>query len=346
MHNFRKWQSPAHDRGSLVDTSAPGRSSLAHTMSCRYMYCAVSPSHVPSLALFIVLRSFEVHTSSNMPCNIPAAKLLGTTVDDGRYKLLDTLGRGSGGVVFRALDTATQEHYAVKVVRRAQKGTRAYTFQQRELHFHRTVSGHRNIITLHRIIEQEPYIYLVMDLCAGGDLFKFLTEKGIFKRNDQLVKSVFVQLIDAVDACHRNGIYHRDIKPENIMCNEDGTEVRLGDFGLSTDSKCSRNFGAGTSAYMSPGTLATDSSLLWLLICSSFLRMYRRSWGHGLLLVPQQRYMVAWRHPHQHDLRPQPLATGSHDGRLFQNIRQQPRFLPIYATHLSFRRLYSSPDIH
>ncbi|KAI0088817.1 kinase-like domain-containing protein [Irpex rosettiformis] len=187
-----------------------------------------------------------------MPCNIPAAKLTGTTIDGGRFKLLEPLGRGSGGVVFRTLNTVTQAYYAVKCVHKAQKGTRQYTFQQRELRFHRTVSHHNNVITLHRIIEEEPYIFLVMDLCSGGDLFKFLTEKGIFRRNTQMVKSVFVQLIDAVDACHRSGIYHRDIKPENIMCNEDGTQVMLGDFGLSTDTKWSKNFGAGTSAYMSP----------------------------------------------------------------------------------------------
>ena len=188
-----------------------------------------------------------------MPCNIPAAKLTGTTIDNGRFKLLEPLGRGSGGVVFRSLNTVTQEYYAVKCVRKAQKGSRQYTFQQRELRFHRTVSNHRNVITLHRIVDEEPYMFLVMDLCEGGDLFKFLTEKGTFRRNNQMVKNVFVQLIDAVDACHRNGIYHRDIKPENIMCNEDGSKIRLGDFGLSTDTKWSKNFGAGTSAYMSPG---------------------------------------------------------------------------------------------
>lgn len=189
-----------------------------------------------------------------MPNVVPnPQRLVDAVIDDGKLRLLQPLGRGSGGVVFRAIDTVTSREYAVKCLLKAERGTRQFNFQKRELQFHRKVSGHRNIITLHRIVEEGPYLFLVLDFCAGGDLFKFLTERGTYRRNTELVKEVFVQLIDAVDSCHKNGIYHRDIKPENIMCNEDGSQLRLGDFGLSTDSRWSRNFGAGTSGYMSPG---------------------------------------------------------------------------------------------
>lgn len=189
-----------------------------------------------------------------MPNKMPdARRLTGAIIDNGRLHLLQPLGRGSGGVVFRAIDISTEIEYAVKCIFKADAGTRQYTFQKRELQFHQTVSGHRNVLTLHRIVEEGPYLFFVLDHCRGGDLFKFLTDRGTYRRNTQLVKQVFVQLIDAVETCHKHGIYHRDIKPENVMCNEDGTRVQLGDFGLSTDSRWSRNFGAGTSGYMSPG---------------------------------------------------------------------------------------------
>lgn len=189
-----------------------------------------------------------------MPNIVPTAQwLIGAYIDDGTLRLLQPLGRGSGGVVFRAVDTVTAREYAVKCLFKADKDTRQHNFQTRELQFHRSVSGHRNILTLHRVVEEGPYLFLVLDYCRGGDLFKFLTQKGTYRRNTEVVKQVFVQLIDAVASSHKQGIFHRDIKPENIMCNEDGTKVSLGDFGLATDNRWSRNFGAGTAGYMSPG---------------------------------------------------------------------------------------------
>jgi serine/threonine protein kinase len=185
----------------------------------------------------------------------PLTNLLGSIIDNGRLHLVEPLGRGSGGVVFRAVDTQTQTKYAVKCVYKAQRGTRQFIFQNREFQFQQSISGYHGIVTLHRVVEEDPFVFMVMDLCEGGDLFKFITDKGTFRRNVKRVKSVMLQLIDTLDVCHRNGIYHRDVKPENIMCNEDATYVRLGDFGLATDHKWSKNFGAGTSGYMSPGTL-------------------------------------------------------------------------------------------
>ena len=185
-------------------------------------------------------------------------KLIGRKIDQGRFCLVELLGHGSGGVVFKAIDTrspiTSPKEYAVKCMFKADDGTRFAQFQQREIHFHSAVTGHPGIVTLHRVVHEGRYIFLVMELCTGGDMFKFLTSRHAYCRRDQLVKKVFVQLIDAVQACHDAGIFHRDIKPENIMCNDDGSEVRLGDFGLSTNSKWSTNFGAGTAGYMSPGT--------------------------------------------------------------------------------------------
>ena len=184
-------------------------------------------------------------------------RLIGRIIDQGRLCLVEPLGHGSGGVVFRAIDTSPDTagpgEYAVKCMLKAAEGSLHYQFQRREIHYHSMVSSHPNVVTLHRVVEEGRYLFLVLDYCPGGDMFKFLTQRHRYCRDDELVRQVFVQLIDAVHACHTTGIYHRDIKPDNIMCNEDGTAIRLGDFGLSTASKSSSNFGAGTTGYMSPG---------------------------------------------------------------------------------------------
>ena len=192
-----------------------------------------------------------------MPNPLPRIEdLAGQTIDDGRILLVDPLGQGSGGVVFRAVDLCSSTPYAVKCMIKAEAGSRHTGFQKREIYLHTKVSPHKNIVTLHRVVEEDGYIFLVLDYCAGGDLFKFLTRRGTYVRNDELIKTVMCQLIDGLQHCHERGIFHRDIKPENIMCSRDGTQVKIGDFGLATDSVASRNFGAGTSGYMSPGKLS------------------------------------------------------------------------------------------
>lgn len=191
-----------------------------------------------------------------MPNALPSTQqLAGRVIDGGSLRLIDVLGNGSGGVVFRAIDLhSPDKFYAVKCMVRAEEGSRQRAFQKREIRFHTMVSSHPDVVTLHRVVEEDGYIFVVLDYCDGGDLFKYLTKRGTYVRNNDLVKKVFVQLIDALENCHRVGVFHRDIKPENIMCNKDGSEVKLGDFGLSTDSEWSKNFGAGTAGYMSPGT--------------------------------------------------------------------------------------------
>lgn len=195
-----------------------------------------------------------------MPNIIPRVdQLIGQVIDDGRLCLVDPLGNGSGGVVFRAIDLCTSTPYAVKCMVKAEPGTRQSNFQKREIRLHSLVSSHPSVVTLHRVIEEDGYIFLVLDYCPGGDLFKFLTQRGTFVRNDAVVRDAMCQLIDGLEHCHKSGVYHRDIKPENILCSKDGTQLKLGDFGLASDSVCSKNFGAGTSGYMSPGTVFDTS---------------------------------------------------------------------------------------
>ncbi|CAE6437439.1 unnamed protein product [Rhizoctonia solani] len=99
---------------------------------------------------------------------------------------------------------------------------------------------------------EEELVFMVLSYIGGGDLFSMIAEKQRYIGDDALVRSVFTQLLDAVQWCHIQGVRHRDLKPENILCEEDGKTVFVSDFGLATSDRHSRDFGCGSSYYMSP----------------------------------------------------------------------------------------------
>lgn len=192
--------------------------------------------------------------------------LLYSTIDEGRLKLVKALGSGSSGVVFLAVETIdipSPRSFAVKCLIKAPPGSPRSHCQYREIAHHQAMSSHPHIVTLHRVIEEPEFIFLIMEYCPGGDLFTFLTDGITFSGEVARIKGVFLQIVDALLACHNKGIFHRDIKPENIFCNADGTKVYLGDFGLSTTTAYSQNFGVGSFSYMSPGNNSAHTLLIY-----------------------------------------------------------------------------------
>ncbi|KAI0658646.1 Pkinase-domain-containing protein [Cubamyces menziesii] len=204
----------------------------------------------------------------------------GFTISQGSFhlRLLERLGNGAYGVVYLAEDLAPRphgaQHYAVKCLLRHERGSLLARQQHREIMHHRALSGHPNVVTLHAVIEEEFYTFLVMDLCEGGDLFNAIIDRASFVNDSEAVRRTFLQVVDAVEHSHQKGIYHRDLKPENILCSKYDQNVYLADFGLSTRSKLSANFGCGSSFYMSPECLgvfhkkapyATGPSDVWAL---------------------------------------------------------------------------------
>ncbi|KAL0572040.1 hypothetical protein V5O48_009918 [Marasmius crinis-equi] len=202
----------------------------------------------------------------------------GRLLANSRFKLLEQLGSGAYGKVYRALDLHSPvddpRYFAVKCLLKPEADSRQEEFQTREFALHKLVSDHPNVVTFHEVFEDHTYIYVLLDFCPGGDLFAAITERGVFHNNDTLVRSIYIQIIDAVQYCHDKGVFHRDLKPENILCSKDGKEIRLADFGLSTQTRVSQDFGCGSSFYMSPecigkefrhGKYSTRHSDIWSL---------------------------------------------------------------------------------
>jgi serine/threonine protein kinase len=175
--------------------------------------------------------------------------LLGQTIDNGALAIEQVLGAGSFGVVYRARDTRSGVHYAVKCVEK--RGSDYY--QTRETQLHARVSSHPHVLTFHREIDGGDCAFFVYDLCAG-DLHSVIRELTFF-RKDELIKRVFIQIIDALEYCHSRGVYHRDLKPENILVSSlsGDMDVFIADFGLATMNKMTAS-SCGTPCFMSPGT--------------------------------------------------------------------------------------------
>jgi serine/threonine protein kinase len=179
---------------------------------------------------------------------VGAIRLLGQTIDNGALRIEAILGAGSFGVVYRAVDTQSGAHYAVK---RVEKACSDY-YQTRETQLHARVSSHPHVLTFHREIDAGFYAFFVYDLCAG-DLHSVIKKLTLF-REDELIKRVFVQIIDALEYCHSRGVYHRDLKPENILVSSlsGDIDVFIADFGLGTRNKMTAS-SCGTPCFMSPG---------------------------------------------------------------------------------------------
>jgi serine/threonine protein kinase/tetratricopeptide (TPR) repeat protein len=185
----------------------------------------------------------------------------------GHYRVTDQLGAGGMGVVYRAQDTKLGRQVAIKVLPTGNASTtEALERFRREA---RTASSlnHPNICTIYGFDEEGGQCYLAMELLEGEPLDQRLNGRPLDFR---MLVEIAVQVADALDAAHAEGILHRDIKPANIFITRRG-QVKVLDFGLAkltTDARLSGtdailetrgdHFSSmvgttvGTIAYMSP----------------------------------------------------------------------------------------------
>mmetsp|Transcript_9123 Transcript_9123/g.15943 ORF Transcript_9123/g.15943 Transcript_9123/m.15943 type:complete len:479 (-) Transcript_9123:616-2052(-) len=195
------------------------------------------------------------------------SNILGKAPGDAKledvYKLDKQLGKGAFGVVKLAIPKKTGEHLAVKSISKAKLVCKEDVKDvQAEVAIMNLVAGHLNVVTLKSTYEDKDSVHLVMELCAGGELFDSIVESGNF--SEKKAAAVFKKMVEVVHHCHELGVMHRDLKPENFLLTSkavDG-ELKLTDFGLGVFFKPGQRFRdlVGSPYYVAPEVLRKNYS--------------------------------------------------------------------------------------
>jgi serine/threonine protein kinase/tetratricopeptide (TPR) repeat protein len=171
----------------------------------------------------------------------------------GRFEILDVLGEGGMGTVYKALDREVDHVVALKLIRPEMAVHPAILARfKQELLTARQVT-HKNVIRIHDLSEVDGVKFITMEFVEGCDLRKLLLDNG--KLPPEQAVEIIRQVCMALEAAHSAGVIHRDLKPQNIMKDKQG-RILVMDFGLarSLESDGMTQTGAllGTIEYMSP----------------------------------------------------------------------------------------------
>ncbi len=182
-----------------------------------------------------------------------------SSIQYGRYQIIKELGRGAMGVIYEAHDPQIGRSVALKVLR--QDRVTSETFVIRFLKEARAIGrlSHPNTVSIYDVGEDQGTIYIAMEFLDGEPLNKVVEKRRLSTKE---IIGIGIQIAEALDYAHQNGIVHRDIKPENIILQASG-QVKITDFGIAhiEDPLMPEQTQAGeilgTPVYMSPEQISS-----------------------------------------------------------------------------------------
>ncbi|KAL4569033.1 hypothetical protein LXL04_024660 [Taraxacum kok-saghyz] len=183
---------------------------------------------------------------------------------DRRYSTGKLLGHGQFGYTYVAVDKANGDRVAVKKIDKAKMVLPiAVEDVKREVKILRALSGHENVVQFHNAFEDDSFVYIVMELCKGGELLDRILSKKEGRYTEKDAAIVVRQMLKVAAECHLHGLVHRDMKPENFLFkspNED-SHLKATDFGLSDFIRPGRKFSdiVGSAYYVAPEVLKRRS---------------------------------------------------------------------------------------
>lgn len=169
------------------------------------------------------------------------------------YRIGKVLGSGAFGEVRLCLHKDTQTQRAVKVLRKNLLDDKEMDMLKNEIAILKEMD-HPNIVKMYEFLEDEKRIYIVTEICKGGELFDEILNRSKFDEKDAAI--VMRQLLSAINYCHKKSIVHRDLKPENMLLEQDKDleKLKIVDFGtsLTFDPDRALDEKLGTAYYIAP----------------------------------------------------------------------------------------------
>ncbi|HEY5993850.1 MAG TPA: protein kinase [Gallionellaceae bacterium] len=181
----------------------------------------------------------------------------------GRYEILEELGRGSMGIVYKANDPLIGRQVAIKAINLHGLDPKKREEYEARFYLEAKAAGslnHPNIVTIHDLGESGDTAYIAMELLEGRELHNDVDEME--RMPFEKVLNIAIQVTDGLAFAHEHGIVHRDIKPSNIMLLND-SHVKIADFGIAkmdTSLMLTRTgMIMGSPLYMSPEQVLSSS---------------------------------------------------------------------------------------
>ena len=173
--------------------------------------------------------------------------------DIGKYRIVELVGEGAMGVVYKATDSLLNRTVAIKVMNDAiarQDELRARFLREAQA---AASLQHPNVVSIYDLGEVDGHLYIAMEYVPGADLETIVRDKDAPLTLQQKL-DVVIDVLTGLSFAHKRGIVHRDIKPANIRISEDG-RAKIMDFGvahLASSKLTSTGASLGTPSYMAP----------------------------------------------------------------------------------------------
>ncbi len=206
-------------------------------------FCAECGTQLPSIKDIEVTETMET----------PKEELTTGSTFAGRYQIIEELGRGGMGKVYKVLDKEVNAKVALKLIKpEIASDKKTIERFRNELKVARDIA-HKNVCRMYDLGKEEGAYYITMEYVSGEDLKSFIRRAGFLSAGKAI--SIASQVCEGLDEAHRLGVVHRDLKPQNIMIDKEGN-ARIMDFGIARSLRTKGITGSGvmigTPEYMSP----------------------------------------------------------------------------------------------
>ncbi|RCV10431.1 hypothetical protein SEVIR_2G117500v4 [Setaria viridis] len=183
---------------------------------------------------------------------------------EARYSLGKLLGHGQFGYTYAAVDRASGDRVAVKRIDKNKMVLPvAVEDVKREVKILKALQGHENVVHFYNAFEDDNYVYIVMELCEGGELLDRILAKKDSRYSEKDAAVIVRQMLKVAAECHLHGLVHRDMKPENFLfkSTKEDSPLKATDFGLSDFIRPGKQFRdiVGSAYYVAPEVLKRKS---------------------------------------------------------------------------------------